>query len=257
MNDLVKTSLKPFREMKVLILFVVMMICFEGCKKEEEKLTIDPIAAEDIYETEDSVIISVDFLHVTEEVTQKDIDHTMEYVEKTKKGEMKKREPLSVIERGDGTYGIIDGNKTYSALKQLGATNMPVVVVDTPYQKEVEDYDDLILVNTEAESEFRQLVTALGSELAAEVKETSYLQDTDEIHMKAKETYGGDYSKIVDVLSADMIVPKGELQAAKGKLLEKYYVICISGDQTDGEFKACVMLSNNAVAEIRLIEKTK
>ena len=55
----------------------------------------------------------------------KDIDHTMDYIEKTKKGEMKKHEPLSVIERGDGTYSIIDGNRSYSALKELGAKSIP------------------------------------------------------------------------------------------------------------------------------------
>jgi len=62
------------------------------------------------------VVMSMDILRVTEEVTPEDIAHTMTYIEKTKKGEMKKREPFSVVERGDGTYSILDGNKSFSAL---------------------------------------------------------------------------------------------------------------------------------------------
>ena len=57
------------------------------------------------------MVMSMDILRVTEEVTPEDIAHTMTYIEKTKKGEMKKREPFSVVERGDGTYSILDGNK--------------------------------------------------------------------------------------------------------------------------------------------------
>ncbi len=36
---------------------------------------------------------------------------------------------------GDGTYSIIDGKKSFSALKELGAKNVPVIVVSEPYQK--------------------------------------------------------------------------------------------------------------------------
>ena len=254
MKYLLNANLKHSRKAAILLSFALMLICFWGCGKEES-LKLDPIAAADVYETEDSIIVSMDLLQVTEQVTQKDIDHTMEYIEKTKKGEMKKREPLSVIGRGDGKYGIIDGNKTCSALRQLGAKNVPVVVVDKPYQKEAENFDDLISVNSEAESEFKQLAASLGEELKAEVKDCSYLKDTDEIHRKAKESYGGDIGKLCDVLAADLTVPKNELQSAKEKLKEKYYVVCFNSDQKDEEFPAYVMLSNSTIAKVRLIGK--
>ena len=235
----------------ILMSFVLMLTLLFGCMKEES-LTLDPIAAEDIYETEESVIIPMDLLTVTENVTQEDIDHTMEYIEKTKKGEMKKREPLSVVKRGNGGYGIIDGNKTYSALKKLGATNVPAVVAESPYQKDVEHFDDLIRLNSEAEPEFHQLVTSLGEELKAEVTEHPALTEVDEIHRKANELYGGDYGKIVDVLSADIMVTKDELQADKEKMMQKYYVICIFDSQTNEEYSVYVMLSNSTVARIQL-----
>lgn len=61
---------------------------------------LDPVAEADIYQTADSVIMPMGSLRVTETITPEDISHTMEYVEKTKKGEMKKREPFDVVARG-------------------------------------------------------------------------------------------------------------------------------------------------------------
>ena len=108
------------------------------------KIILDPIAADDVYETDDSVVMPMVILRITEEVTPKDIRHTLGYIEKTKKGEMKKREPFSIVERGDGTYSVIDGNKSHSALKELRVKNVPVTVADRPYHKEVKTFDDLI-----------------------------------------------------------------------------------------------------------------
>ena len=238
----------------ILILFLVQVTAFLGGPGKTTEVILDPIAAADIYQTADSVIMPMDSLRVTEIVTPKDISHTMEYIEKTKKGEMKKREPFSVVERGDGTYSILDGNKSFSALKELGAKNVPVVVHDRPYHKDVETFDDLLSLNSEAEPEFHRSVTALGEELAAEVSEHSDLKDTDAIHRKAKENYGGDYGKILDVLSADIRVPAGELEAAARKILEKDDILCLYSHEKDHGYTAYLRLSNGAIAEIRLKE---
>ena len=216
-------------------------------------LILDPIAAEDIYETDDSVVMSMDILRPTEEVTPEDIAHTMTYIEKTKKGEMKKREPLSVVERGDGTYSIIDGNKSFSALKELGAKNVPVIIASRPYHKDVKTFDDLMALYLEAEAEFHELAASLGEELKAEISEHSDLTDADAIHKKAKENYGGDYGKVVDVLSADMRVPADQLQAVARKLLEKDNVFCLYTHEEDNAYTAYIRLSNGAIAELRLM----
>ena len=191
---------------------------------------------------------------ITEAVTPEDISHTMAYIEKTKKGEIKKREPLSVVERGDGTYSILDGNRTFSALKELGAKSFPVIVQDRPYHKDVETFEDLVRIYSEAESEFHRSVTALGEELTAEISEHSDLNDAEAIHRKAKENHGGDYGKIVDGLSAEMKVPARELQAAARKLLEKDNILCIYSHENDSGCTAYLRLSNGAIAEIRLKE---
>ena len=220
----------------------------------DAEIVLDPIAAEDIYETADSVVMPMDSLRLTEEITPEDISKTMGYIEKTKKGEMKKREPFSVVERGDGTYSIIDGNKSYSALKELGAKSVPVIVADRPYNKDVESFDDLISLYSEAETEFHQTVTSLGEEWKAEVSEHSDLKDADTIHQKAKENYDGDYGRVVDVLSADMRVPAEELQAAAQKLLEKDDVLCLYNHENDNGYTAYIRLSNGAIVEIQLEE---
>lgn len=103
---------------KLIIIFaVVHALAFINGPVMTGEMEPDPISAADIEQTEDSVILPMDVLRVTEAVTPEGISHTMEYIEKTRKGEMKKREPLSVVARGDGTYCIIDGNQSYSALK--------------------------------------------------------------------------------------------------------------------------------------------
>ena len=237
---------------KLVLLTVFLVLTLFGEIANAAEILLDPIAAEDVYETADSVVMSMDILRVTEEVTPEDITHTMGYIEKTKKGEMKKREPFSVVERGDGTYSILDGNKSFSALKELGAKSVPVIVADRPYHKDVKTFDDLVSLYSEAEAEFHQLAALLGEELKAELSEHSDLTDADAIHQKAKENYDGDYGKIVDVLSADMKVPAEELEAAARMLLEKDEVLCLYSHEKDNAYTAYIRLSNGAIAEIRL-----
>ena len=218
------------------------------------EIALDPIAAEDVYETADSVVMSMDILRVTEEVTPEDIAHTMTYIEKTKKGEMKKREPFSVVERGDGTYSILDGNKSFSALKELGAKSVPVIVADRPYHKDVESFEELVALYSEAEAEFHQVAASLGEKLKAEVSAHSDLTDADAIHRRAKEKYDGDYGKVVDVLSAGIRVPAVELQETARKLLENDKVLCVYKHEKDNAYTTYIRLSNGAIAELRLKE---
>ena len=239
---------------RFLILCVVLGLAVFNGLAMAEALEPDPISAGDIYQTEDSIILPMDALRVTETVTPEDIRHTLDYIERTKKGEMKQREPLSVVERGDGTYSIIDGNRSYSALKQLGAKNIPVIVASRPYHKDVETYDDLIAIQTEAESEFHQFVASLGEAYTAEVSEHSNLDDAEAIHKEAKENHDGGYGKVIDVLSAQIRIPAEELQTAVTALFNQDSVLCVYGHEEDDGYTAYVILSNGAMAEIQLEE---
>ena len=167
---------------------------------------------------------------------------------------MKQREPLTVVERGDGTYSIIDGNRSYSALKQLGAKNIPVIVVSRPYHKDVETFDELIAIQAEAEFEFHQFVTSLDDEYQAEVTEHSDLDDAEAIQKKAKDDHDGDYGKIIDVLSAEIRIPAEALKTAAGELFEQDAILCVYGPEKNNGYTAYIRLSNGAVAKIRLNE---
>lgn len=237
---------------RFLILAVVLATVLFNGSGMTEQLEPDPISAGDIYQTEDSVILPMDALRVTEAVTPEDIRHTLDIIEKTKNGEMKQREPLSVVERGDGTYSIIDGNRSYSALKQLGAKNIPVIVVSRPYHKGVESFDDLMAIQAQAEPEFHQFVTSLGDEYKAEVSEHSDLGNAEAIHRKAKEDHDGDYGKVIDVLSAEIRLPAEALQTAVAELFNQNSVLCVYGHEEDSGYTATIRLSNGAMAEIRL-----
>lgn len=239
---------------RFLILVVVQALAVFNMLGMAEALEPDPISSADIYQTEDSIILPMDALRITEEVTPEDIRHTLDYIEKTKKGEMKQREPLSVVERGDGTYSIIDGNRSYSALKQLGAKNIPVIVVSRPYHKDVDTLDDLIAIQTEAEAEFHQFVTSLGDAHKAEVSEHSDLGCAELIHRKAKENHDGDYGKVIDVLSAQIRIPAEELQTAVTELFNQDSVLCAYSHDEDNGYTAYIRLSNGAMAEIQLNE---
>ena len=64
-------------------------------------------------------------------------------MERTLKGELPKSKPLTAVIRGDGTYGIFDGNNTFATLKELGAKNVSVEILKRPYQKGVKTLDEL------------------------------------------------------------------------------------------------------------------
>jgi hypothetical protein len=246
-------NLRQSKKLLILVSAILAWTLLGGfAETEKEEIRLDPISAADIYETDDSVILPMDALRVTEKSTPEDISHTMEVIEKSRRGELKKREPLTVIEYGAGKYSIIDGNRTYSALKEMGAKNVPAEVVMQPYHKDVITFDDLIAMHSEVESEFHQLMISLARAYQAELGEYSELYNDGVIHQKAKEAYDGEYDKIVDVFSADLTVPEEDLKKTALDLKKKYYTLCMY-DLEDGDgYMAYIRLSNGTVAEIRL-----
>ena len=109
---------------------MISVLVIISCSSTLSAAELDPLSAADVAETETSQIISMDLLKTTEKVTTEGIQRAKNNIAKSLRGELPKREPLTVIKRGDGTYSIIDGNRTYSALKEMGAKNVPVEVVE-------------------------------------------------------------------------------------------------------------------------------
>ena len=196
-----------FKLQKILalpMLIFTLIFCFNlKCQAEE----LDPIAAADIAVTKDSIIVPIEKLRPVEKVTAANIEEAKRYIELAKIGKIPLREPLSVIERGDGTYSVIDGNKTLAAMKELGAKNIPVIVHRYPYQKDVKNIKDLYALNEAAEGEFKTLMQSLQQELGGTLTQRPYIKKEKRVREKAKLEYNGDYSYITDMWAASLIYP--------------------------------------------------
>ena len=238
----------------------VLLICFI-MPVFAEGLELDPIAAEDIYETEDSQIISMDLLIPTEKITSKDIRRTKDKIQQSKLGLLPKREPLTVVIRGDGNYEIFDGNKTYTALKELGAKNVPVKILRLPYQKDIKTIDELYFKNSEVQAEFNSLMKSLSEKFGAELVIRSDITSRESTIVKAAELFNGDYSKILDVLAASLIFnSEEEIYNAVEKLKSETCFVSFydswngqpSFPDAHHDYLTYVRLSNGIIAEIKL-----
>ena len=241
--------------MRKLISSIFILIVMAGTSFAE----VDPIAAIHVNETETSQIISMDKLRLTEEVTPESIGKAKRNMARALEGLRSKRKPLTVVNRGDGTYCVFDGNNTYSALKELGAKNVPVTILKVPYQKDIKGFEDLMAKNSEAQAEFHELMSSLSYELNAKLLERPGLKNEARIHEKVKNSFDGDYSKVIDVLAATLIFKsESELLNAVEKLKEKNYVVHLydrwNKIRDDGyrDYIIYVRLSNGIIAELQL-----
>ena len=223
------------------MLIFTLIFCF-GVKCEAEEL--DPIAAQHILTTKDSIIVPIENLRPVEKVTPEGTAEAMYYMKlRMADKNYSKREPLDVIERGDGTYSVIDGNKTLAALKELGAKNIPVIVHSHPYQKDVKNIKDLYALHKAAEGEFKTLMQSLQEELGGTLTQRPYIKKEKRVREKAKLEYNGDYSYITDMWAASLIYPN---------------VIWINDRWNNPlpegykDIQLCLILSNGAVVELQL-----
>ena len=99
--------------------------------------TLDPITKMYMHETSRSIIVPMDSIKLTENVTSRSISKAKRNMQSALNGYMSKREPLTVIQRKDGYYYVLDGNNTYSALKELGAKNVLVEVIGSSYSADM------------------------------------------------------------------------------------------------------------------------
>ena len=240
--------------------FLCIVLLLELLAMPLGAVELDPISAADVAETENSQIISMDLLRSSEKVTQYGIQRAKNNMAKTLRGELPKRNPLTVIERGDGTYCIIDGNRTYSALKEMGAKNIPVEIVEHVYVKDVKTIDELYSKNIEAEAEFKALCESLSKELGAKLVMRPGLKSRERTIEKTANKYNGNFSMVTDILAASLIFTSEEkIYEAVDKFKANDSIIFIRDKwrkhpKTNGyrDILTNVMLSNGAIAEIQL-----
>lgn len=247
-----------FVKLKLQILIVCTVIfCF---LLKIEAAELDAIASQHIFTTKNSIIVPIEKLRPSEKITPEGTAQAMHYMQLRISGKQnKKRNPLDVIERGDGNYTIIDGNRTFAALKELGAKNLPVIVHPYPYQKDVKNIKDLYALNLAAEDEYNNLMAELQKELGGELKKRPGIKKEKRVREKAKLELKGDYSAITDMWAATLVYPDEEsLLAAFEELKKRDDVIWINDrwnnplPQGYKDVQLNLILSNGAICELQL-----
>ena len=242
------------------LLNVIFILAIFSCSSILSAAELDPISAADVAQTENSQIISMDLLRVTEKLTPEEIQRTKNHMANSSRGELPKREPLSVVKRGDGTYSIIDGNKTYLALKEMGAKNVPVEVFEQPYVKDIKTIDELYEKNIAVEAEFKSLLESLSRELGAKLVMRPGLKKRERTIEKAQNKLNGNYSMVCDILAATLLFPNEEkiYEAVEKFKADNSFVTILDRwrehPRPNGyrDIQTNIMLSNGAIAEIQL-----
>ena len=243
-----------FTAARILILLAAFILCF-GVKCEAEEFSC-------IAKPPDAQIIPVEKLRPTEKFTAAEISAVKRNIELIKIGKKPLLKPLTVIERGDGTYSVIEGSKTLAAMKELGAKNLPAIIKPYPYQKGVYSIEDLYALNVAAEDEYNTLMQNLQQELGGELKVRPYIKKEQRVREKTRLEYDGDYSYVTDMWAASLLYPdEKSLLAAFDKIKQRDDVIWINDrwhnplPQGYRDIQLCLLLSNGAVIELQLHHK--
>ena len=250
--------LKKFQIQCVIVLAIIFCFLFKI-----EAAELDPIAAQHIFTTKNSIIVPIEKLRPSEKITPEGTAEAMYFMKKRISGEQKeKRQPLDVIERGDGNYTIIDGNRSFAALKELGAKNLPVIVHPLPYQKDVKNLKQLYALNLAAEDEYNNLMDDLQKNLGGELLKRSGIKKEKRVREKAKLEYNGDYSAITDMWAATLVFPDEKSLLNAFDELKKRDDVIWTNDRWNNplpqgykDVQLCIILSNGAICELQLHHK--
>ncbi len=216
-------------------------------------------AAEGPVKSEGGVRVSLDRLRPSETIDPETLIRAKENMAAAERGEIEKRSPLTVWDRGDGTYSIADGNHTYTALKEAGVADVPVVV-EKIQNRNVTDMTSLYAEAAKSEPEFKALMADLQSTLGGELVMRSEMKTEESVNKKVSTpNYAGDFARVVDVLGGTLVFDtEEELLAVAEKLKDDSRIVRIKDRWTepnpDGyrDYLMNVRLGNGYVGELQL-----
>ncbi|MBR4329521.1 MAG: hypothetical protein IKP71_06670, partial [Candidatus Riflebacteria bacterium] len=194
--------------------------------------------------TNDSVEIPIENLRTLKNEPRASIERAKQYMQMAAKGEKAKRKPISVVDNGDGTYTVVDGNATTHGLVELGENEAICRVVgknkgtrleNSIYvvENEKNDFDEDgklrsrgigNLKGIEAREKLYQQakenlpqLEALVKNSAGKIKADFIMRPADEetgeavkkrerVDEKAQDDYNGDYSRIVDLIGGTIVL---------------------------------------------------
>lgn len=125
------------------------------------------------------------------EGVQQEAERAAKYMDAAAKGEISKRDPLTVQAIGNGKFQLIDGNGTLAAAKNYGWNNIPVTVVESGTGK-----GSLKGKGTSAAPDFRESLAR-----KAEGDDTQPVKSLDELYERAKKA-DKPFRDTIDALAA-------------------------------------------------------
>lgn len=188
-------------------------------------------------------------------------------------GELSRRGPITVERRPDGKYDIVDGNGTYSSVKQYGWKGLPAKVLFKPgvvakgleaadrekklWGKEspIKTVDDLFVSAFKNQDSLAKTGGAIGKELGIKFINPGVKLDTERVQEKIAE--GKPPGRINDVVRGGFVLKNPDQADEIIKGLAQKYEVADEGwfQTTHGYFDRKVMcrFDNGQVGEIQLL----
>ncbi len=166
-----------------------------------ESFMLDPVAKTNIYETPFSISLPVELLVTVEQVSEEGV----QIARKMADGTRGKRKPINVTKRGDGTFSIIDGNRTYTMMRGDGARTLPVVI-SFPYTKDVKDASELIRKNELARGQFTTKAEEFRQALGGALELSEGLPSLGEVEARNKAQFQGNPGGVTDILNGRLVL---------------------------------------------------
>ena len=207
-------------------------------------------------------VVSVDALIARESADPERVARSLAYMEAAKNGTGEKRKPIDVIDRGDGTLKVLDGNTTLESLKQLGEKDAVVRIRKTLKQRGVESWTDLYAQANEAQPMLEKMSKEWAAELGGEVQMRPGLKKQERAQRKVD---AGDSTidSLKDITASTIVFDsEDQVRAALGKIKAEHPEVMRIKDRyarpgADGyaDVLLNVRLPNGHIAELQLNTK--
>jgi hypothetical protein len=126
------------------------------------------------------------------------------FMDQASKGEIDKRNPITVTPTKDGNYKILDGNGTFTAAQKAGWKDLPVNVVEP---KHGEAAQKLVTSAKKINSDFQENLKNFSKGMGYNYI-SGPVKSLDRVLRKGTTDYEGDFSKIKDSVRGTIVAPE-------------------------------------------------
>lgn len=123
-------------------------------------------------------------------------------------GQMEKRKPIAVLDMGNGSYKVLDGNATLHALMELGETEVIVETKKSLKQQGILDPKSIDEVYSQAEKAlptFKEWIEEYARQTGGQVNLRPGLKGRERASEKINKDYGGIASRLTDIIGGTLV----------------------------------------------------